>query len=92
MAEEVKALKKHSVTIEDRKNARISGVNEVLSYDPTAISLATDHGELVIGGSGLNIGSFERGSGVLEISGNFDSLQYVNVKPQNESFFSRLLR
>lgn len=92
MAEEEKTLKKHGVTIEDRKNARISGVNEVLGYDPTAISLSTDHGELVIGGSGLHIGSFERGSGILEVSGNFDSLQYINTKPQNESFLARLLR
>ena len=36
MAEEEKTLKKHGVTIEDRKNARISGVNEVLGYDPVS--------------------------------------------------------
>ncbi len=92
MLEEEKTLKKHDLAIENRKSARISGVNEVLSYDAAAISLSTDHGELVIGGSGLNIGSFERGSGVLEITGTFDSLQYINAKPQGVSFLSRLLR
>lgn len=94
MPEEEKKRRKHTFTLEDRASAHIAGVSEVLSYDPQLIELATDFGHLLIGGTGLNIASFERGSGVLEVGGSFDSLQYVDAKgqPGGGSFFSRLLR
>ncbi len=84
--------KKHSVTIEDRNNLRVSGISEVSSYDTTAVVVESDCGRLVIQGAGLHINSFDQSSGNLLIAGQIEALQYLENRQKSESFFARLLK
>ncbi|MEG1984386.1 MAG: YabP/YqfC family sporulation protein, partial [Oscillospiraceae bacterium] len=84
--------KKHTVSIEDRKSAKISGISEVSSYDVNAVVVESDCGELIIQGSSLHINSFDQSSGNLLLEGIIESMQYVNIKPKGESFFARILK
>ena len=84
--------RKHAITIENRKNVRISGISEVSSYDATAVVVESDCGRLVIQGGDLHIGSFDQASGNLLLEGNIEALQYIDSRPKSDSFFAKLLR
>lgn len=84
--------KKHSISIEDRKNVRISGISEVSSYDTTAVVVESDFGRLVIQGGGLHINSFDQASGNLLLEGQIEALQYLENRQKGESFLAKLLK
>ncbi len=84
--------KKHAITIEDRKNVRISGIHEVSSYDVNAVVVESDCGKLIIQGSALHINSFDQSSGNLLLDGRIEALQYIDNKQKSDSFFAKLLK
>ncbi len=82
----------HNITINDRKNLVISGVEEVVSCDSEIIVIRTVMGELTINGIKLHMGSFNRDNGELKLDGQIKELIYSDVDTQKRGFFSRLLR
>lgn len=93
MAETIAAAKPaHLVSIDNRSKIVISGINEVTSYDSNTIVASSEAGELILQGQKLHINSFDQTSGRLSADGKIDAVQYVDLKPKNESFFSRLLK
>lgn len=82
----------HAVQIDGRAKLTATGIAEVTSYDSDTIVAASDAGEVIIQGKKLHIISFDRVSGKLILEGTVDAVQYVDVKPKNQSFFSRLLK
>ena len=60
----------HNVTMNDCRNLTLTGVEEVIGCDEELLTLKSSMGEMTVGGRGMHIGSFNRGSGELKIDGH----------------------
>ena len=82
---------KHSVTLKDRKDMRIDGVCEVVSFDEHYIMLKTQCGDMAIEGNDLKIAVLEIDAGIVVLSGTVSGVYYS--EPQNKekrSFVKKL--
>ena len=84
--------KKHSITVDERKLARISGVYEVNGYDLNTVIAQCGESRLVIRGEALRIDSFDQATGELRLQGKIEAMQYIEEKPKTGSFLARLLK
>ncbi len=66
----------HIITITDRKECCLTGVNKVISATPVCVSVQTRQGMLTINGSGLKLTSFSEKSETLSIVGEIVALKY----------------
>ena len=92
MAENMAAKPAHTIAIDNRAKITVTGIKEVTSYDSETIVAASDVGELIVQGKKLHINSFDQASGRLSVEGRIDAVQYVDLKPKNESVFARLFK
>lgn len=93
MEEIIKPL--HKLIVHNRKNATISGVNDVLSFDITEILLETEQGMLLIKGKDLHVKKLTLEKGEVDIEGKIDSFTYSELISENkggESWLGRLFR
>ena len=81
----------HRVLLEERGQLVISGVEEVESFDESAIYLTTAQGPLEIQGEGLHIEKLSLDGGDLKVEGRVDALVYGEERRSRGSLFSRLL-
>lgn len=79
--EEVRTVKGHRVTLNNRKAGVVTGVNAVISFDLGEILLETEQGMLLIKGSDLNVTRLTLEKGEVEIDGHVDSFTYSDLKP-----------
>lgn len=87
--------RQHKVSLNNRKDCTISGVEDVLSFDVNEILLETDQGMLMIRGSGLHVTHLTLEKGEVEIDGKVDSLTYSEnaaSSPNEGSFLAKLFR
>ena len=85
----------HSVSIVDRNNINISGVNKIDSFDNEEFLLETVMGYIDIKGENLEIIKLDTIEGNVSIKGVINSLIYIeNVKKKNkeEGVISRLFK
>lgn len=83
----------HHLILEDRQRLSVSGVEEVESFDETAIVMHTTQGALVIRGENLHIEKLSLDGGDLKVEGDVDSLTYEDDRGQSSGgFFARLFR
>ncbi|MGN0464742.1 MAG: sporulation protein YabP [Lachnospiraceae bacterium] len=93
-------LDEHSIKVEqklslsNRTSGYITGVKEVISFDPKEIILDTQQGGLTIKGSDLHITKLAVDKGNVEITGCVDSMVYsnTNFSKNNSSLFQRLFK
>lgn len=78
----------HNLTMEDRKKLKLSGVEEVESFDDKEVVMLTTGGCLVIRGEGLSIGKLDTVSGQVDVSGHINELSYE--EPATGGLWSRL--
>ena len=93
--EEVRSVKGHKVTLHNRGNGVITGVNAVISFDPKEILLETEQGVLLIKGSDLNVNKLTLEKGEIEVDGRVDSFTYSDMKPDHKGdngFINRLFK
>lgn len=93
--EDNKQVRKHLLNLNDRKEAQISGVRDVRSFDDHEIILETDLGILMIRGSELHMGRLTLEKGEVDITGRVDSLVYSELKgftKSGESVLKRLFK
>jgi len=81
--------KQHNLSMENRKQLTLSGVEEVQSFDEKEIILMTSCGMLVIRGEGLTISRLSVDSGDVSVQGMVSSLSYAEVAPSG-SLWTRL--
>lgn len=89
------SAKEHRMLISNREKAGITGVNDVVSFDPDEVILEIDTGILNIKGSNLHVNRLSVDKGELDIDGKIDSITYSDsnsLKRRNESLVSRLFR
>ena len=79
----------HSITLDERKKATLTGVNEVLSYSEEELSVSTTDGVLTIKGKNIKIAKFGAQEGSLCFTGEIDLLKYAGTKTP---IFKRLFK
>lgn len=85
----------HRMTMTNRKNCTINGVNDVLSFDIHEILLETEQGMLMIKGDDLHVSRLTLEKGEVDIDGRIDSFTYSDAAGsghKGESLLSKLFR
>ena len=83
----------HKLTMINRQNSTLTGVNDVLSFDIHEILLETEHGMLMIKGDDLHVSRLTLDKGEVDVEGKIDSFTYSdvsNVAKKGESLLNRL--
>lgn len=79
----------HTLTLTDRSNLSVTGINDVDAFNEQEIVAVCDTGELVIKGELLHIEELSIESGIMTVSGKISSLSY-NEKFTHTSVLKRL--
>lgn len=85
----------HKMTMTNRKNCTINGVNDVLSFDIHEILLETEQGMLMIKGDDLHVSRLSLEKGEVDVDGRIDSFTYSDAAGsghKGESLLSKLFR
>lgn len=93
--EEVRNVKGQRITLNNRGNGVITGVNAVISFDPNEVLLETEQGMLLIKGNELNVTKLTLDKGEVEVDGRVDSFTYSDMKSGlkgENGFFERLFK
>ena len=77
----------HTLTLKSRKELKITGVRQVLSFDDTSVALVTSDGELDIDGEALNIDALDLDHGIASVTGNIAGMNYVSDQPVKKRRF-----
>ena len=83
----------HKLTMINRKNSTLTGVNDVLSFDIHEILLETEQGMLMIKGDDLHVSRLTLDKGEIDVDGKIDSFTYsdvTSVAKKGESLLNRL--
>ena len=81
----------HNIILEGRKVLRMSGVQDVDSFDEQTVIAFTDMGELTVRGEDIHISKLNIDTGELSLEGNFYALSYADSTKQG-GFFSKLFK
>lgn len=87
--------KTHKISMVNRTNCAISGVNDVLAFDNHEILLETEQGILMMKGNELHVGRLSLDKGEIDIEGKIDSLTYseqLGSDTKGESLLMRLFK
>ena len=60
----------HAVTLDERSHLTVTGVDEVVRFDDTEVSMRTSRGMLTVHGEGLRVGRLAIDTGELAIDGS----------------------
>ena len=85
----------HSILIENREKITITGVQDVDSFDESAVILLTDMGFITLHGEDLHINKLNLEEGQLIVEGEIIALQYSDsegIKSKGSGFLGRLFR
>ena len=85
----VSQTKPHCISLEDRKNLSLSGVERVDSFDESEIIMLTEGGSLIIRGSDMHIGKLDLAAGEATVTGLIKELCYEEVA-HSGSLWARL--
>ena len=95
MKEETRALtraKMHSVQLENRTRAALTGVADVDSFNEAEVNLVTEAGYVTISGQDLHISHLSLEEGQLVVEGEISGIVYAEHEVREGGFFSRLFR
>ena len=81
----------HRLSLDQRRHLTVSGVDEVESFDESAIRMTTKGGDLLVRGRGLHIVKLSLDGGDLLVDGTVDARIYQEPE-EAASFLSRLFR
>ena len=83
----------HRVVMEGRQSLRVSGVEDVESFDDDTVVIYTVDGTMTVKGMDFRINKLSIEDGELEIDGDVDSILYSNSrKEEHGGFFGRIFR
>ncbi len=85
MAENTKGA--HTVTLVDRCDLALTGVEDVIRFDEGAVVLATTEGTLAVEGEGLHIKQMNVNSREFGIEGKITSLCYLEGRPRGRGLW-----
>ena len=79
-----------TISVRERREALISGVGDVLSFDDLQIEAETTAGRLVLQGTGLKILGLDRSTGELRVEGHVDRIFFPAVKNKRPGLWEAL--
>ncbi len=83
----------HRVVMEGRQSLRVSGVEDVESFDDDTVVIYTVDGTMTVKGMDFRINKLSVEDGELEIDGDVDSILYSDSrKEEHGGFFGRIFR
>ena len=84
----------HKLTLDNRKEAFLTGVKDVISFDEKEVLLQTSEGRLQIRGSQLHVKGLNLEKGEAALAGHVDSLVYLSKESvrKEESLLKRMFR
>lgn len=85
----------HSILMENREKVTITGVEDVDSFDETAVLLVTDLGFITLHGMDLHISKLNLEEGQLIVEGEITGVEYSDhdgLRNKGGGFFSKLFR
>lgn len=80
------AHRPHSLHLESRTSAALTGVTEVLAFDENQVILRTENGEVALMGEGLHVTKLMLEEGQLTVEGRLDSFCYSNPRKGGRLF------
>lgn len=88
---EERSKRPHNMQIHDRQTLELTGVIEVISFDPAEVLLETELGRLTIGGVDLRVKRLTLEKGEVDMEGQINSLVYATgKKAEHSSLMQRL--
>ena len=84
----------HKLILDNRKEASVTGVKDVISFDEKETLLQTADGKLQIRGSGLHVKGLNLEKGEAALAGHVDSLVYLSKDSvrKEEPLLKRMFR
>ena len=82
----------HEIFVGMRKEMRVTGVTEVVSFDENCVVLKSSCGEMTVEGSDLRVGTLDTDRGLVSLSGKVDTIYYTDESPKEKRGLGRLLR
>lgn len=70
----------HTLTMENRQRAALTGISEVVAFDENQVVLRTDSGEIALTGEGLHVTRLMLEEGQLSVEGKIDGVLYTQRK------------
>lgn len=80
----------HTITVEDRRRIRITGVVDVESFQEEEAAITVQNGLLYLVGQGMKLTRLDPDSHIALIDGLLTSLEYASEREQRRGLFSRL--
>lgn len=87
--------KMHKLVLMGRHTSNLSGVVDVLSFDPNEILMETEQGMLMIKGNDLHVSRLNLDKGEVDVEGRVDSFTYsenTSYGNKGESILARLFK
>lgn len=82
----------HSVHIDNRMRASVTGVLDVSSFNEQEVQLLTEAGPLTIIGSGLHLNKLNLEDGQISIEGEVIAMDYAPEEPERRGLFTKVFR
>ncbi len=79
-ARRAESARPHALHLDNRRQAALTGVKEVIAFDDHQVILGTDLGEVALTGSGLHVTRLMLEDGQLTVEGQVDSVIYAQTK------------
>lgn len=83
---------KQNILIEDRRLLKLSGVEQVDSFNDNTIVLSTIKGRLSIKGEELNVSKLNLDEGKVEIDGLINSLNYLSKEGEPKNLIGKIFK
>ena len=84
----------HSLTLQNRTHGRLTGIQDIHSFNENEILMISEAGKILIRGEQLHVKSLDLEKGEAELEGKVNSIAYLGKSTQkkNESWMKRMLR
>lgn len=82
----------HKLIIDARKEARITGVEKVISFEPDLVFLITEAGKMKITGKDMHMTNLDIEKGLLDLTGKVDCICYMTDKENGTFSIKRLFK
>lgn len=91
--EEELSKRPHTLRLEDdRKKLFAAGVLDVEGFDEETVTLMLSERKMIVRGKALRVLDFSKESGELALSGEVESVSYLQKLSRRAGFFQKLIR
>lgn len=82
----------HKLIMDARKEAKIIGVEKVISFEPDLVYLLTKAGKMKLTGKDMHMTNLDIDKGVLDMNGKVDCICYMTDKEDGTFSLKRLFK